>query len=217
MPNKVMMALAAVLLAGAGAFLVAQPAGSEARDANVRPPKGDHPGLVVTDQQEADLLRALEEKRPEEARILRKLKDENPREYRFALVEAYRAWQLWKDMPLEMQKLHETQARARVEAWRTSREYLAATDPAVKDKLHARLVELLGQEFDADQAVREYRLGQLEEQLKRLRGELKDRADRRSQVIDQGLQNLLAGKARPDSRRPLEGRPHTMPASHPAE
>jgi ATP-dependent Lon protease len=208
-----MLALAVILVAGAAAVLLAQPAGT---DGNRPLPKG--PGPTVTEQQEADLLRALEEKRPEEAKVLKKLKEENLREYRFALAEAYRAWQFWKDMPADVQKAHEAQVRAKVEAWRVSRDYLAATDPAQKDKLHARLQELLGQEFDADQTIREYRLGQLEEQLKRLRNELKERADRRSQVIDQSLQELLSTKVRPEVRRPLDGRPRTMPAaSHPAE
>jgi gas vesicle protein len=221
MPDKAKLALTVVLVAGAAAVLIAQPAGPEARDANSRSPKAvraeaNRPIPLVTDQQEADLLRALEEKRPEEAKALKKLKEESPREYRIQLAEAYKNYQFVKDMPPEIQRAHETQVRVRVEAWRTSREYLAAVDPALKDRLHSRLQELLGQEFDADQTIRDYRLNQLEEQLKQLRAELKERADRRSQVIGQSLQELLAAKVRPkpdaEPRRPLDARPLTMPA-----
>jgi hypothetical protein len=219
--------LSVVLLAGAAALLCAQPSG---REPDNRPPKASPPGEgevraapAITDQQEAELMGVLSERRPEEANRLRRLKSENPREHRLALAAAWKAYQLWKDLPPEIQRLHEIQQRARLEAWRLSQAYLAAKDNNLKERIRARILAVLGEDFDAEQGIREYRLGQLEEQLKRLRAELKDRAGRRAQVLDQTLQDLLAGRGRPrpeaDVRRALEGargRP-AQAASRPAE
>ena len=225
MSTRATLTLSALLLAGAAAFLWAQPAG---RDADPRPPKASSPGegdvrpaAAVNEQQEAELLGALADKRPDEARRLRKLKEENPREYRFALVAAWKQYQTWKDLPPEVQKMFASQQQARLDAWRVSRDFFSAKDPNQKERIRARLMEILGVEFDAEQGVREFRLGQLEDQLKRLRAELRDRADRRAQVIEQNLQDLLASKSRPkgdgDLRRPLEGRPFAAPpTSRPA-
>ena len=155
MPNKAKLSLIVVLLASAGAALLAQSGGDGPRDGNSRnlagrPAAGDRPALAISEQEETAFLRALAEKRPEQANALIKLKNENPREYRVRLTEAYRTYQSWKDMPPEIQKAHEDQVAAKVEAWRTSRELLNATDPAAKERIRTRLQEILGREFDAD-------------------------------------------------------------------
>lgn len=212
--------IAAMLLVACGAaILSAQPAPRDPVSKPAKPPRGEAPGL--SEQQESDLLGILGQKHPDEAAQLKKLKEENPAVYRVAMAAAWKVYQVLKDMPPDIQKAHETQLRSRVEAWRVSRDYLAAQAGPEKDKLRARLTELLGNEFDAQQTISEYRLTQLEEQLKRLRAVLKDRKDGRDQVIAQNLQELLSGKFRPrgdgDTRRGPEGRPRPQPATRPAE
>jgi hypothetical protein len=232
MPHKRTLILTAILLSAGAAALLAQPA---ARDANSRPPKAPPAAAPkapadanrlpadLTEQQVAELMTVLEEKRPEEAAQLKRIKEENPRDYPRALGAAWRNYLVWRDMPPEVQKAQETLVLAKLEAWRVSREYLAAKNPIQKDRLHARLMGLLGEEFDAEQTVREYRLSQLEEQLRRVRAELKERSNQRAQMIERDAQELLAAKIRPDGVRPLEaarGRGNTTttrPASRPAE
>ncbi len=223
MPRRIAWILAAGLLTGLAATARAEPGLADLPKGppRVGRPDGDGPPgppfVVVTEAQEAELLKALDEESPDEARQLRKLKEENPRAYRWALSSAWKSYLGWKDLPGDVRKAHLTQARVRVEAIRVSRELLAAQDPAQKEKLRARLAELLGQEFDAEQKLREYRLGQLEEQLRRLRAELKDRADRRAQVIERMVGDLLAGKIRPrvepDIRRSQEAQSQTGQAT----
>jgi hypothetical protein len=240
MSTRANLILCALLLTGAAAFLWAQPAG---HDGDGRPPKGaaagdgdaKPPPAAITDQQETELIASLTEKRPEEAARLRRLKDENPRAYRGQLVIAWRAYQVWKDLPPEIQKLYETQQRSRLEAWRQAQNFMNTKDSAQKERIHDRLMETLGSEFDAELGIRQYRLGQLEDQLKRLRAELKDRADHRAQGIEQNLQDLLTNKFRPKpdgdihtgpDGRSLDGRPFAPaagsrpfaahPATHPA-
>jgi hypothetical protein len=214
--------MAAVLLVACGAaILSAQPAARDPASKPARPPRGEGPGPGLSEQQESEFLGMLEKTRPEEAVQLKKLKEENPVAYHAAMSAAWRVYQALKDMPPEIQEAHKTQLDSRVKAWRVSRDYLAAQAGPEKDKLRARLTELLGAEFDAEQTIREYRLNQLEDQLKHLRAELKDRQDRRGQVIEQNLQELLSGKFRPkgdgEIRRGPEGRPRPQPATRPAE
>jgi len=221
MSRRATLVLTTILLSGMAAFLWAQPAG---RDANGRPPQGPPVGdgdfRPVTEQQETELLGVLAEVRPEEAASLRRLKEENPRAYRARLQVAWRAYQVWRDLPPEMRKLWWAQQGARLEAWRQAQNWQSAKDPSQKERIRARLLETLGTEFDAEQGLREHRLGQLEEQLKRLRAELKERAEHRTQVIEKNLQDLLASRAKPkpegDLRRgpdakPMEGRPFLSP------
>lgn len=216
MPKRTRLLLSVSVVAGAAALLFAQ---AGARDANSRPPKagrgdGDGPAVAVSDPQEEELLAALKDKRPEEHRRLLRLKQENPRFYREALAAAWRAYLGWRNLPPDVQKAQQAVQQARLEAFRIGREFAAAKDDAQKQRLRSRLLQVLGQEFDSDQVVREYRLGQLEEQIKRLRAELKDRADRRTQVIERTVSDLLAGgkpefgPARPRARsRPAASAP----------
>jgi hypothetical protein len=219
MSRRNVLTAALLLVACGAAILSAQSAGRDPATRPAKPLRADGP--VLSEQQETELLGILGQKRPEEAAQLRKLKEENPAAYHIAMSAAWRVYQVLKDTPPEIQKAHETQLHARVEAWRVSRDYLAAQAGPDKDKLRARLTDLLGAEFDAEQIIREYRLNQLEDQLKRLRGELKDRKDRRDQVIAGNLQDLLSGKFRlkgdADIRRGPEARPKPQPASRPAE
>jgi hypothetical protein len=232
MKRRTTLILIAALWAGTAALLCAQPGGHDAasKPANASPlaagPEAKQPGpaALITEQQETELLNALAEKRPEEASRLRRMKEENPRAYRAALHTAWRAYQVWKDLPPEMQKLQDVQARARLDAWRLVKELRGARDPADKERLRARLHEALAAEFAAEQAIREYRLDQLEEQLKRLRAEVKERADNRAQFIEKSIDDLLAGRNRalqPEGRpfAPVLGtRPFAAPsASRPAE
>ena len=220
--SKRQILIASLLLVACGAAMVpAQPAGRDPASKPAKPPRGEAPGPMLTEQQEAELLAVLQQQKPEEAAELKKLKDENPAVYHMAMSAAWRAYQVLKGMPEDIKKYHEQQIDSRVRAWRVSREYLAAKDGPDKDKLRARLVELLGAEFDAQQAISEYRLTQLDEQLKRLRAELKERQDRRDQVIAQNLQDLLAGKFRPrgdgETRHGPDAHPKPSPASHPGD
>ncbi len=207
--NKILlMSLMAVVLGAASAMMVARdnPKGDGPKgEAWQEPASRPHGPLSLTDAQEKEVLAYLKQRRTEEYERLIKIKDEAPRLYRGALIGAWRTMQL----PADIQKYAETQQSARLKAWRLSRDLAKAADDQ-KAGIRKELMEVLGTEFDAEQQMREYRLGQLEEEIKRLRNQAKERAERRTKIIEENLTNLMEnrGSAWPPPPPP----PHSKPA-----
>jgi len=166
------------------------------------PPPPRQPNLAP--EQEAELLAMLKDKRPDDYNRLVRLRDENPRDYRWALGAMWRAYQQYRNLPADMQKVADQAQQARIKAWRLSREMRAAKDDESKTRLRAELTETLQIEFDAEQKMREYHLAQLEEQIKRLAAEVKERAQQRDHVIEENLTRLLEAQ-KPD--RAMQDRP----------
>ena len=159
MSRRSVLTAALLLVACGAAILSAQSAGRDPATRPAKPVRADGPTL--SEQQETELLGILEQKDPEVAAQFRKLKEENLAFYHQQMAAAWKVYQALKGMPEDIRKAHEKQFRSRVEAWRLSREYLAAKEGPDKDKLRARLTDLLGAEFDAQQTISEYRLSQL--------------------------------------------------------
>ncbi len=163
---------------------------------------------LLTEAQEKDALAFIKQHRPEEYERMMKIKDESPRLYRMGLAAAWRLMQ----MPAEMQKYAEQQQQARLKAWRLSRDFLKA-DEAQKPAIRKDLLDALGSEFDTEQQMRERRLAQLEEEIEHLRGQVKERAEQRTRIIEENLKSLLEQTGRGPGI--LGQRPHAP--SKPAE
>ncbi|HUT61179.1 MAG TPA: hypothetical protein VNA25_25300 [Phycisphaerae bacterium] len=224
MSKRALLTATVILVGCATAIMLAGPDGP---NRPVRPmadaagePGGQRPlgpprqVVHLTPSQEKELLGVLKEKRPEDHDWLMRLKDRNPRAYRWALSTAWRTYQNWKNFPSEIQEAIRVQQTAKLKSWRLCRQYRGGKDESVKQALHSELLEVLGQEFDADQKIREFQLKQLEERIKLVREELKTRAEHRDEVVKENLERLLARKE-PDAMR--MGRRFRVPTTRPSK
>ncbi len=164
----------------------------------------------LTEAQEKELLAVLKEKRPE---LYKRLKDMKERDkdtkrlgYRW-MVQAMWGWyQKWKNLPKPIQDAWIDEHDAKVEAWRLAQEMRKATSESEKEEIIAKLRTAVAKQFDAEQKVRGYRLTQLEEQLAQAREDLKARAKRRAEVIDELVERVIKGASRLSKMMP-KGQP----------
>lgn len=210
MSRHVLLTVAILLMGCATVAGPGEPARSKDRPA---PPRRYGYMARLTEQQETELLAVLKDNLPEDYERLMKLKESNPRAYRWALAAAWRRYLSVKSYPPEIQQAIRTQQTARLKSWKLSRRYRDAKDESDKQALRSELLKVMGQEFDAEQKVREYRLAQLAERIKQLRADLKERSERRDEVIGENLKRLLEREDFAPLRRPrrMRGGP-TRPA-----
>jgi ATP-dependent Lon protease len=175
-----------------------------------------HPSrFSLTEQQENDLLAVLKETQPENHRRLLELKKSSPDRFRWAMRAMWPWYQRYKSMPKEAQKAMLDEQDAKVEIWRIVEALPQAKDPAERAKLTSDLREAVSKQFGADQVLREYRLTELEQQIKRLREELQQRREQREQILKDRVEEWLRASTQPHERRMS---PPTRPAGpHPPE
>ncbi len=114
---------------------------------------------------------------------------------------------LWKYWP-KITKLAETYkydpelARKLVEdsylrnqADKLAREYHRAKEPAEKERIKQELTEILSQQFEVRQWIRERKLSNLEKRISQLRKELQQRIEKRDELIQHQLKLRIAQEA----------------------
>jgi len=181
-----------------------------------RPAK--RPRWELKGEQIKELVEFLRDKRPEQYDQLAKLRDSDPRAYQRTARALYWFMHRVKAMPSHVQGPYIKMTDLSVKIWQKVRQLREATDAAQKKLLTAELRELVDQRFEPEQVVREYRIAQMEDQIKRLREQLKDRAAHRAQAVDESLTRYLKLSTRPAYgfgtrlRRPRRPRPTTQPA-----
>jgi len=148
-----------------------------------------HRGLSKAQEQE--LLGVLKEKRPEHHKRLMQLRESNRRRYRWMLQMMWRWYQRWKHLPEEIQAATITEIDSKIQVWRLTRELREADSKDDREELLVKLREAVARQFDAEQKIRTHRLAQLEKQLQRARLELRERSEKRSQIIDDLVKRLL--------------------------
>ncbi len=163
-----------------------------------------HRGL--SEAQEKELLAVLKDKRPDLYKRLIDQQKANRPSYRWTLQMMWRWYERWKHLPKEIQDAAIEEMEMKVEAWRLAREMQKGDSVGEKEQIMTKLRGVVGKQFDAEQTVRGYRLTQLEEQLKRAREELKARAKRRAEVIDELVERVIKGASRV-TKRPWKDQP----------
>jgi hypothetical protein len=92
----------------------------------------------------------------------------------------------------EMQKLLGEEAKSEREADGLLKEYAHKENASDRAKIKAKLTEVLGKQFDAQQARRDVELARLETQVKKLRELMKKRSDARQTIVDKRLDQLIS-------------------------
>jgi hypothetical protein len=149
------------------------------------------PPVALTDAQEKELLQFLQQNHPEQAKRLAELKQNNAMRYQWAIRAAWRWYERWRNMPKDVQEAFITADHARVKVWRLANQVHDATSPEEKTRLEGELRQTVLQMVQAEQKIREYRLKQLEEEIERLRADLRDRQAKLEKIVDHRVERLI--------------------------
>ncbi|HAU38787.1 MAG TPA: hypothetical protein DCX07_13855 [Phycisphaerales bacterium] len=166
---------------------------------------GNGPGAqAVTSEQETKALAALKKYRPLYHQRLMTLKASNPGIYRRYLAWVWQWYQDIENMPEKVRQAVSAKQDAEVRIGQILREYRDSSSDSERAELKSKLRAVMAEHFDAEQVEREWRLSQLEDRIKRLRAELKERIERREKIIDVRVAQWLEQEGRPLHRpRPL--------------
>jgi hypothetical protein len=140
---------------------------------------------------------------PEEHERLEALRKENPRRFRRAVR---RLWWLYKrvqHLPPEIQAAAVAKHRLNIDIFRMHRQIIQTDNQAEKTKLKKQLRDLLGKQFDNDQAVKEYKVKRLAQELAKLKAEIEQRKKDRKKIISKRLEMLM--KPMPATGREFRG------------
>jgi hypothetical protein len=140
------------------------------------------------------------------------LRDTHPRRYRITLRFLRPRVQKLQAMPEATRKAHLREVKLKVQIYKTTRAYQSADSEGQKLQFRRQLHDLLAEQFDIEQKLQAHRLEQLEEQLQRLKDELKHRSEHREKIITDRLEDILSGERpawmrRARRHRPGHGRP----------
>ena len=183
--------------------------------AGPRGPRSGRPARL-TKEQEEKLLEVLAKYRPQFHKHLLELREENPRRYRWALSGMWRWYQRFQRMPEAERKAYLKVQESRIKALRLVRAIGEEKDQQKVAKLKERLRQTVAERFEAEQVRFEARLVRLEKHVERLRENLKDRKQRRDEIIDEQVKQMLEGKPDEAKRRrrhrpPNDARPPDAP------
>lgn len=175
------------------------------------PPRGGPPwrGRPVTKEQEDEVLAYLKEKDQDTYESFVKSRQSDPYRYRMDVASMWHWLSRTKTMPDHVRDAHEAYRFTTLRMWRAARELAGATDATRKAALEAELQELGEKRFQAEQVIRDHRLTELAEQIKRLRAELDERAQNRKILIQEMIARFRDSAARKDFF------PTSAPASRP--
>lgn len=135
--------------------------------------------------------------------VTRQLQD-NPQRARPLLAMLTRAYNSVQRFPTgEVRDAAIGRQRANLAISRVIRELRQTENPGERDKRTTRLRELLAEQFDQDQVVKEYDIKRLSEQLASLKAEIEQRKTNRKAVIEEAVGRLLS-TSRPASEWKLD-------------
>ena len=154
---------------------------------------------------------------PEEYQQIELIKQEDPQRARLML---HRLWWLYRrvrQFPPEIRKAAVERHRLNLAIIQTRRDFIRCTNEAERKKLKNKLRNLLSKQFDYDQAVKEWRVKQLEKQIAELKAQIERRRNEKDKIVAERLKRLLRvnrpvrATTRPAYR--YKNRP-PIPASH---
>ena len=174
--------------------------------------------LRVPREQMRELTAFLEEYLPDSYGRIQRLQRDNPRQARRHWSRVYRLWWRVRHYPPDVRQAAVTCYRLNRSIYQAVREIGRADNPAEKAEVTERLRKLLGEHFDRDQVVKEYRVKHLARQLAELKARLAERRKGRAALIEKRLTELLKpppasrpATTRPAPRRYLRRRPPLTP------
>lgn len=220
----------ALAAGGQGPNTAAPLAAKAGDDSQDREPKGPDPSLPdsgakkthapikpLTPEEERETLAYAKDNRPEYYEWLSQYRESDPRRYQYLARALWNVIDKGKQLPPEVRQAQEKLYEAsQVKLWRLAREILKTTDPAAKARLEGDLQTLMTKRFDAEQVIRNDRLKQLADEIKRLRAELEDRAKNRETIIRERVERMKKDAARRSSAHPAKRDEKESPATRPS-
>jgi hypothetical protein len=98
-------------------------------------------------------------------------------------------------LPAELQEVYRRQHADNVRVAELVKQIGETPDPQAKAALTTELRTVVARQFDNGQKIKEHRLQTLAAQLEALKVELQQRAEKRDEIIDGRITDLLGGKA----------------------
>jgi hypothetical protein len=150
----------------------------------------------ISPELEEEILAVLKEKRPRVYEQLNRLRERNSRRYRWVLSEHARWYRRYQNLPEPVQKamLAQYDQRMRIYRLRKSLDNANLSESRI-ETLRKELREAVGMHFDASQVIRKHTLSQLQQRLERFREEIESRDEKRDEVIERELAQILANPA----------------------
>ncbi len=225
MSRRVILITAAFTLAVLASSLVGQPEhrprhggphdgwhGPDGRRAKGHGP-GEHgpwDAQGLTEQQEAELMEMLQEKRPWLYERMSRMKQEDPEHYRRGLGRMWKWYHRYKEMPEEEKQKELAKQEERMKILRLAHKYHSTQDPKERAGIEKELRKAVSKGFDSQMERRRQSLKKMEERLERLRSKLEEHEKNRNEVIEKRVKHIL------EKPRHRPGR-KDGPTSRPAE
>lgn len=150
-------------------------------------------GDGLSAQKEEELLQGLKERMPDLYERLTKLREEDPDKYKAILRAMSQRNRRFVGMPPNVREYAQAEYEARLKIFRLLSAIRETTDETKLSGLKDELRSAVAERFDAEQKGRAERLAALEEQIKRLREDLKQRLASRDKIISERVSRWLAG------------------------
>jgi len=205
--RRALLGVAVLVTAGAvwtalGAGIAVVSAAPAESRTTTQPAGGDSRRLRIPADEMAQMEAFLKQYMPDLLARIERLREDDPAEAWRQLHRAYRFWWRVRDYPAEIREAAVACRRLSRTIYQTVRERQQALSPAEKAALTENLREILGQHFDKDQLVKEYRVRYLTRQLAELSGKVQQRRKSRSGLIQERLARLLRPATQPAATRP---------------
>jgi len=172
------------------------------RDPRNRNGRGARPELMVRRRRgpavsDEEIMTFLKKHLPKLHTWLQKLKEEKPDQYerqmRWMRFDLHRLRRLQKEAP-EVFKAEITSRKLRLKTLRLAEQLRKTEDPEKRKQLKNELKQHLGELFDAKMISMKAHIEKLEQQLKKLKGTMKERAELKDKIIKQRLEDLVTSE-----------------------
>jgi hypothetical protein len=150
----------------------------------------------LTEEQEKEVLQYLKKKRPEIYEQVLASREKDPRRYSWTLRSMWFFLSRLKRLPKPVQEAEETRQITHLRMWRLAHQLQGTKNAATRKELEQQMLEQADQNFAAEQIVREHRLTELAEQIKRIKAELKERAEDRKAIVREKVERMKRDAAR---------------------
>lgn len=148
---------------------------------------------------EEEVLELFKHRLPLRYERLMKLKSTDQKKYVLAMEEAEEFYREYKRMPKDVQDCQISEMRMKVRCWQIAEQLRRQPSEAETLKLTEELRSLVARRFEAEQKVLEFRLGELEKEMARLKKKLQERSQQREKLIQDRLEKILRASTQPAS------------------
>ena len=123
------------------------------------------------------------------------LQKQDPQRAAVLMDDLYRLYRHAQEYPPEVRRPVLEKQRLNVAIYRELREFRQADSDKRREEAKTQIQQLLGAQFDAEQAIRDYDVKRLAKQLEELKAQLDQHKQNRAGIISDRLNRLLKSPA----------------------